>query len=180
MKYKIIARDITVSDALEKRLAQKLGKLDRFMPEKSEALVKLSVLKHEHTIEVTIPLKKRTLRAEVVDNDMYSALDKIVDVLEKQLVKYKSRLRDRARRDSAFKEEFNSLNIDDDSLTTDNMVVQRTKKFAIKPMDPEEAIMEMELLGHSFYVFLNPHSDEVNVVYKRKDDSYGLIEPQFE
>jgi len=180
MNYKIIARDVTVTDALEKRISQKIGKLDRFMPEKAEALVKLSAVKHQNRIEVTIPLKKRTLRAEVLDNDMFSALDKIVDVLEKQLVKYKSRLRDRARKDQAFKEEFNSLVIEDDSLTSDNLVIERTKKFAIKPMDPEEAIMEMELLGHSFYVFLNPQTDEVNVVYKRKDDSYGLIEPQFE
>ncbi|MDR2940692.1 MAG: ribosome-associated translation inhibitor RaiA [Clostridiales bacterium] len=179
MNYKFTGKDSVLSDSLKERVKSKLDRLDKFLPANTNANVKLSIVKHEHKIEVTIPMRKRVLRAEVVDVDMYSAVDKIIDILEKQLIKYKSRLREKSRKEPAFKEEFNSLNIDENVLTNDNLLIERTKKFAVKPMDPEEAIMEMELLGHNFYVFKNPESDEVNVVYKRNEGSYGLIEPNF-
>ncbi len=179
MNYKFTGKDSILSESLKDRIKSKLDRLDKFLPKDTNASIKLSVVKHEHKIEVTIPMKKRVLRAEVVDSDMYNAVDKIIDILEKQLIKYKSRLREKSRKEPSFKEEFNALNIDETVLTSDNLLIERTKKFAVKPMDPEEAIMEMELLGHSFYVFKNPESDEVNVVYKRHEGSYGLIEPNY-
>jgi len=110
---------------------------------------------------------------------MYAALDSIVDMLEKQLVKYKNRIRSRSRRDASFKEEYEFAGEVPDSADEPPILIERTKQFPLKPMDAEEAIMEMEMLGHSFYVFRNGHTDVVNVVYKRNDGTYGLIEPEY-
>ena len=111
---------------------------------------------------------------------MYAAIDEVVDKLEKQMVKYRSRLRDKSRRDSSFVDELRaiSMNLDSDD-SEDAIKIDRTKKFEIKPMDPEEAVMEMELISHNFFVFRNDSTDEINVVYKRKDGSYGLIDPEY-
>lgn len=179
MRYLFTGKNLTVSDALKERTMSKLGKLEKLLPKDASVQVTYSVNKLENKIEVTIPLQKRTLRAEVTDTDMYNALDSVVDVLEKQMLKYKSRLRDRSRKDNSFKDEFKMLFTSDDTPDTDERKIEKSKKFALKPMDAEEAVMEMELLGHNFYVFRNGSSDEVNVVYKRNNGSYGLIEPEF-
>ena len=123
-------------------------------------------------------MHKRILRAEVAKDDMYAAIDEVVDKLEKQMVKYKSRLRDKSRRDSSFADELKSIslevNTDDEEVTK----IEKVKRFEIKPMDPEEAVLEMELISHNFFVFRNAETDNINVVYKRKDGSFGLIDPE--
>ena len=110
---------------------------------------------------------------------MYSAIDEVVDVLEKQMVKYKNRLRDKSRRDTSFIEELKAFKEDDDYNDEDEGIkIARIKKFPIKPMDAEEAVMEMEMLGHNFFVFRNAGNDTFNVIYKRKNGTYGLIDPE--
>ncbi|MDR1531342.1 MAG: ribosome-associated translation inhibitor RaiA [Clostridiales bacterium] len=177
MKYKFTGKNVTVSEALKSRAVAKLDKLSKMLPETAEVLVTIGVSRSNHQVEVTIPLHKRILRAEVTSDDAYLAFDEIIDILEKQLVKYKERLRSRSGKDSAFKEEM-SLNFSSDGMDDNGIRIGKTKRFALKPMDPEEAVMEMELLGHEFYMFRNGDTDEINVVYKRHDGSYGLIEPE--
>lgn len=181
MRYTFTGKNIVVSEALKQRTAQKIGRLDRLFPEDTEVLVTFSVVKMDNTMEVTIPLQRRILRAEVTSGDMYSAIDEAVDVLERQMVKYKTRLKNKSRRDGAFKAEMNFIMQDDDeSYESDSDIrIDKTKKFALKPMDEEEAVMEMEMLGHTFFVFRNSKTDEVNVVYKRRNGSYGLIGPEY-
>ena len=109
---------------------------------------------------------------------MYAAIDEVVDVLERQLLKHKSRLKDKHRNNSPFKKEF-IKHIEDNENDDATIIIEKTKRFAIKPMDAEEAAMQMDLLGHNFFVFRNAETDEVNVVYKRKNGTFGLIEPEF-
>jgi len=178
LKYKFTGKNIEVTDALKDRAKQKIGRLGKLMPFDSEVNVKFSVVRQNNTVEVTIPMPRRMLRAEVTANDMFAALDSIVDVLEKQMIKYKSRVRTRSRRDASYKDELAFTG--DFAETDDNpIVIDRTKHFPLKPMDAEEAVMEMEMLGHNFYVFRNGMTDIINVVYKRKDSTYGLIEPEY-
>lgn len=177
MRYSFTGKNITVSDSLKEHTVKKLGRLEKLLPDDAEVNVKFGVTKLAHKVEVTIPLRKRVLRADVTATDMYVAIDEIVDVLEKQMIKYRSRLRHRSRKDNNFKDELNMTFTQDDSQE-ESIVIEKSKRFAIKPMDPEEAVMEMELVGHSFYVFRNYSTDEVNVVYKRNDGTYGLIEPE--
>ena len=111
---------------------------------------------------------------------MYTSIDEVVDKLEKQMVKYRSRLRDKSRRDSSFTDELKAISMNIESEDDEDTIkIDRTKKFEIKPMDAEEAVMEMELVSHNFFVFRNSTTDEINVVYKRKDGSYGLIDPEY-
>ena len=180
MRYIFKAKNTTVTDALKEKITGKIDRLEKLFPENTEIVVTLSVVKLDQTIEVTVSLPKRILRAEVTKGDMYAAIDDVVDKLEKQMIKYRSRLRDKSRRDSSFADELKavSMNIpsEDDE---DTIKIDRTKKFEIKPMDAEEAIMEMELVSHNFFVFRNASTDEINVVYKRKDGTYGLIDPEY-
>jgi len=179
MRYSFTGKNFTLTDSLKERAQQKLGRLERRLPKEAEANVIFSAVRQEHKVEVTIPLKKRILRAEVVEADMFSALDSVVDVLDKQMAKYKTRLRDKSRRDSSYRDEINYLPQEDDHDEENNFKIERIKHFALKPMDAEDAVMEMELLGHVFYMFRNSRTDEVNVVYRRHGDSYGLIEPEY-
>lgn len=180
MRYSFTGKNMTVSDSLKERTIAKIDRLSKLFPDDTNVAVTLSIVKQDHTIEVTVTLPKRILRAEVTSQDMYSAIDEVVDILEKQMVKYKNRLRDKSRRDTSFREELSVFDTDDKPVSDDHGIhIRKTKRFAIKPMDAEEAIMEMELLGHGFFVFRNGQSDDINVVYKRKNGSYGLIEPEY-
>jgi len=133
-------------------------------------------------MEVSVPLHKRMLRAEVTNEDVSACMDQASDILERQVVKYKTRLRDRRRRNVATNDEMSFLAPEPEQVEVNEnapeIILTRTKRFALKPMDAQEAVMEMELLNHSFYVFRNSWTDEINVVYKRNDGEYGLIEPQ--
>jgi putative sigma-54 modulation protein len=179
MKYTFAGRNYTISDELKARTQAKIGKIEKLLPPEAEAAVTFSSVKSRHRIEVTIPLRKRILRAEVTSADtMLAALDEVADVLEKQMIKYKNRLRDRYRRDASYKDELANVEAVADA-DEQEIVIDRNKHFSLKPMDAEEAVMEMEMLGHGFYVFRNGATDLVNVVYKRANGSYGLIEPEY-
>ena len=177
MRYIITGRNIEVTPGLRDAVQEKIGKLDRYFHPDTEVNVTLSVQRDMQKIEVTIPVKGHIIRAEESSSDMYVSIDLVEEIIERQIKKYKNKLLDKKQSAMAFSqifldEEFNS--------PEEEIKIVKSKRFGIKPMDPEEACIQMELLGHSFYVFLNAETDEVNVVYKRKGNTYGLIEPSFE
>ncbi|MBC7959940.1 MAG: ribosome-associated translation inhibitor RaiA [Vallitaleaceae bacterium] len=176
MKYIISGKNIEVTKALKEIVTEKIGKLEKYFSQDNEAQITMVVEKQRHIIEVTIPIKGSVIRAQEEAESMYVAIDRVEEVLERQLLKHKHKLINRHRSQGTFKQEFLTDELNDEP---EGIKIVRSKKFAIKPMDAEEACMEMDLLGHDFFVFRNSESDEVNVVYKRKGGSYGLIEPEF-
>ena len=146
-----------------------------FFNEDTNAQVTFSVEKERQKIEVTIPMKGHIIRAEQVSDDMYVSIDMVVEIIERQVTRYKKRIIDQEQ-DAAF---FQNQFLEEEDDIDDDISIIRSKRFAVKPMYPEDACVQMELLGHSFYVFRNAETDEVNVVYKRKGNTYGLIEPEF-
>lgn len=183
MRFVFTGKNMTVTEGIKERTMNKLGRLEKLLPDQADVFVTFSENKHLTTVEVSIPMHKRVLRAEIVNEDISTCMDQAVDILERQIVKYKSRLRDRRRRSVATNDELSFLdagepNQETAEAITPEIVITRTKRFAIKPMDAQEAVMEMELLNHNFYVFRNSWTDEINVIYKRNDGEYGLIEPQ--
>ncbi len=174
MKFIILGKNIDVTEGLRSAVEDKIGKLEKYFAEDTEVHVTLSVEKDRQKIEVTIPVKGSIIRSEQVSNDMYVSIDLVEEIIERQLKKYKTKLTDREQGASSFKQEY----LDKDFMDEEEIRIIRTKKFDIKPMYPEDACVQMELLGHSFFVFCNAETDQVNVVYKRKGNTYGLIEPE--
>lgn len=180
MRYNIKGKNIEVGEKTKEKIESKLNRIKKLFPETAEAVVTLSTEKLNNVVEVTIPMSKRLIRAEVSDSDMMAAIDKSVDILEKQIVKYKKRLLTKVKQNNFYKEEYESVLVEETELDDEPVYkIERNKHFELRPMDAEEAVMQMELLGHGFFVFRNGESDEVNVVYKRKDGSFGLIEPEY-
>ena len=177
MKFIISGKNLTVSEGLKTAVEDKLGKLERYFTPDTEVVVTLSVEKERQKIEVTIPMKGNIIRSEQVSNDMYVSIDLVEEVIERQLRKYKNKLVAKHQEGSNFKEEF--IETEDNAEDDGEIRIVRTKKFGFKPMYPEDACVQMELLGHDFYVFCNAETDEVNVVYRRKNGTFGLIEPEF-
>ena len=177
MKFIIIGKNIDVTPGLREAVESKLGKLERYFTPDTEIHVTLSVQKKRQKIEVTIPVKGGIIRSEQESNDMYVSIDLVEEVIERQLRKYKNKLVAKHQEGSNFKEEF--IETEDNAEDDGEIRIVRTKKFGFKPMYPEDACVQMELLGHDFYVFCNAETDEVNVVYRRKNGTFGLIEPEF-
>jgi putative sigma-54 modulation protein len=178
MKLDIRGRNIEVTDALRDYVDKRLSKLERYIEEMKVAQVALSVEGDLHKVEVTIPLNGIILRGEEATEDMYSAIDLVEEKLEKQIAKYRTRIMKKYR-SSGLKKMVNGTAEEPEAVEAHSGQVVKTKRFAVKPMDVEEAVMQMNLLGHSFFVFRNSDNDEVNVVYRRNDGNYGLIEPAF-
>ena len=174
MKFIIVGRNVEVTPGLKAAVEDKIGKLEKYFTPDTEAHVTLSVEKDRQKIEVTIPVKGSIIRSEQVSNDMYVSIDLVEEIIERQLKRYKTKLVDRQQDATSFSRMFVENNYMDD----EEIKIVRTKKFDIKPMYPEDACIQMELLGHNFYVFHNAETGQVNVVYKRKGDTYGLIEPE--
>lgn len=191
MKFSITGRGIELTEGLKEAVTAKLSKLDRFFTPDTRATVTLSVEHDLQKIEVTIPVKGHTIRAEESSDDMYTSINEVEEVIERQLRRYRTRIIDKAQsgpRDeddvayfsSEFMDSGNETEEDDADIVSGDIRITRTKHFGLKPMYPEDACIEMELLGHNFFVFRNAETDEVNVVYKRKKaNTYGLIEPEF-
>lgn len=185
MNFIISGKNIEVTPGLKDAIEQKLGKLERYFTPETEINVTLSVEKGRQKIEVTIPVKGNIIRSEQTSDDMYVSIDLVEEIIERQLRKYKNKLVARnqghptsyASVGNSFRKEF--FESEEEAVEDDEIKIVRTKKFGIKPMFPEDACIQMELLGHNFFVFSNAETDEVNVVYKRKDGSFGLIEPEF-
>ena len=175
MRYIISGKNIDVTEGLRTAITDKLGKLERYFTPDTEVQVTLSVEKERQKIEVTIPVKGTVIRSEQVSNDMYVSIDLVEEVIERQLRKYKNKIVDKHQDGGNLQKGFIEKEVPDD----EEVKIIRTKKFGIKPMYPEDACVQMELLGHNFFVFCNAETDEVNVVYKRKGNTYGLIEPEY-
>ncbi len=174
MKYIIMGKNIEVTPGLKTAVEDKIGKLEKYFTPETEVHVTLSVEKDRQKIEVTIPVKGNIIRSEQVSNDMYVSIDLVEEVIERQLRKYKNKIADKQQEAGNFQKEY----LEHDYLEDEDIQIIRTKKFGMKPMYPEDACVQMELLGHTFFVFRNAETDEVNVVYKRKNNTYGLIEPE--
>ncbi|MCR5226285.1 MAG: ribosome-associated translation inhibitor RaiA [Eubacterium sp.] len=175
MRFAIAGKNIDVTPGLRTAVEEKIGKLEKYFAPDTEVDVTLSVEKKDRQkIEVTIPVKGSIIRSEQVTNDMYVSIDLVEETIEKQMKKYKNKIVDRKQNSGSFAKEYVDRDYEDD----DEIKIVRSKKFGFKPMYPEDACVQMELLGHNFYVFRNAETDEVNVVYKRKGNTYGLIEPE--
>lgn len=173
MKFVIVGKNIEVTPGLRSAVEEKIGKLERYFNPETEAHVTLSVEKERQKIEVTIPVKGSIIRSEQVSNDMYVSIDLVEEIIERQLKKYKNKLVDQKQSAGFFKQEF----IEKEYMEDEEVKIIRTKKFDIKPMYPEDACVQMELLGHTFFAFVNAETDEINVVYRRRGGTYGILEP---
>ena len=174
MKFTISGKNIDVTEGLKAAVRDKLGKLERYFTPDTEVIVTMSVEKERQKIEVTIPVKGNIIRSEQVSNDMYVSIDLVEEVIERQLRKYKEKIVAKQQDGGNFKKEF----LEKRASRSNEVRIIRTKRFDMKPMYPEDACIQMELLGHNFFVFCNAENEEVNVVYKRKGNTYGLIEPE--
>lgn len=176
MKITLRGKNIEITEAIEEKVSEKLSKLDKYfiVSENVEAKVLVRTYPYGQKIEVTIPTEYVLLRAEVVDQDLYNAIDLVIDKLEGQIRKYKTRLN---RKSKDNKLAFNLASIEPLEGEEEDVLV-KTKTITPKPMDMEEAIMQMELIGHSFFVYRDTETDAISIVYRRNDGNYGLIETE--
>ncbi|MGE5702892.1 MAG: ribosome hibernation-promoting factor, HPF/YfiA family [Clostridia bacterium] len=182
MNFNIRGENIQVTDALRDYVEKKVGRLARYFDTDSqiEVNVTMHVLRGEGTIEVTMPMSSVIIRAEDTHDDMYAAIDLVVEKLERQIRKHKTKLNRKIRMTANSRvwvpdTEAAATLAGEEDVEID---IVRTKRFNLKPMDAEEAVMQMDMLGHSFFVFQNSDTNDVNVVYRRHDGKYGLIEPK--
>ena len=172
MKFVYASKDMAVSESLKTRVEKKLGKLERYFREEPEATIRFKVQKGARNIvEITVNAAGVILRAEESSNDMYLSIDHAVDKLESQIRRHRTKLEKRIRT-----AELEPV-IEAPVYEEQNYDIVRTKKFAVKPMSVEDAITQMELLGHDFFLFLNEKSETMNVLYRRHDGTYGLLQP---
>ena len=176
MKITLRGKNIEITEAIEEKVSEKLSKLDKYfiVSENVEAKVLVRTYPYGQKIEVTIPTEYVLLRAEVVDQDLYNAIDLVIDKLEGQIRKSKTRLN---RKSKDNKLAFNLASIEPLEDEEEDVLV-KTKTITPKPMDMEEAIMQMELIGHSFFVYRDTETDAISIVYRRNDGDYGLIETE--
>lgn len=185
MNIRIVGKDVEITEWLEQYIEKKIGKLDRYLPRAQEALVEL---RHEATksadqrnvVEITLyDSKGAVLRGEERSSDLFAAIDAVVDTMYRQISRYKGRRQARYRHANAEEEVWAVSELEEVTEGEEEAPrIVRVKRFAMAPMTPEEAIEQMELLGHSFFVFYNPDEGNINVVYRRKDGNYGLIIPE--
>lgn len=172
MKTTIVARKMDLTTGLKEYVEKKLTKLDKFFDEDAEAKITMSVEKNRQKIEATIYSRNTIYRVEQITSDMYVTMDKIIDDMERQIRKNKTRLEKRLRKDAFVDAGVYDVPVDEEK----EFNVIKTKTFTTKPMSNEEAILQMNLLGHTFFVYKNSETEKNNIVYKRKDGNYGIIE----
>ncbi|WP_459501838.1 ribosome hibernation-promoting factor, HPF/YfiA family [Bacillus sp. C1] len=178
MKFNIRGENIEVTPALKEYVEKKLSKLERYFDTFPEIKVNLKVYSDKQRVEVTIPFTDLLLRAEETHSDMYAAIDLVVDKIERQIRKHKTKVNRKLREKGSAKTAFilTEPAATQEEVYEDELELVRTKRFDLKPMDVEEAILQMDMLGHNFFVFTNADTNETNVVYGRKDGKYGVIE----
>lgn len=175
MNYIVSGKGIEITEALKVKVISKLSRLEVFFKSQTEAHVTLSVEKNRQIVEVTIPFNGIVLRAEESHDDMYTSIDKVVDVIERQIRRNRTRIYKKLHEPTFVDGNF----MDDEEIFEEkDFNIVRSKKFPFKPMNVEEAILQMNLLGHQFFVFANSDDMRINVVYRRKNGDYGLIEPE--
>ncbi len=177
METTLQARNLELSDALREYVEKKMGKLSKFFQRPLQAQIMLSAEKDRRKAEVTIPMGDLILRGEDETDDIYASVDGVVDKLERQIKKYKTRINRKSRRSGSKEAQLVAMGDADGADEVAEPLVVRSKRFSIKPMFVDEAILQMDLLGHDFFVFTNADTERMNVVYRRRDQNYGLIEP---
>lgn len=176
MRITISGRNIELTQGLKNAVEEKLAKLEKYFKPDTDVYVTMSVEKERQKIEVTIPTKGHIIRSEQESSDMYISIDLVQEAIEKQLLKYRTKIVSKKLNAAAnFKAEYMEEEVEN---TEEEVKIARTKHYDLKPMYPEDACIQMELLGHDFFVFVNAETDAVNVVYKRKGNTYGIIEPE--
>lgn len=175
MKITITGKQIALTEGLKARVEDRFEKLDKYFFKEAEAFVTLSVQREDQVVEATIHSGGLMLRVEEATTDMYSSIDNAVDILERQLRKNKTKLEKKMKKEYVENLAFDNISVyaEDDG---DDIKIVRTKKIESKPMSPEEAVLQMELIGHTFFIFTNSETGDTNVVYRRKKGDYGLIE----
>lgn len=176
MKINIIGRKITVTDKIRDYAEKKLGKMDKFFKDEPEARIVIGTIKDNEYVEASIYASGMIYRAEVIDVDVITAMDKIVDVIERQIRKNKTRLEKKIKREAINDNVLLSGEDYTEGEDVSEFKIVKKKRFAVKPMTPEEAVLQMSLLGHNFFVFKNAENEQMNVVYRRKDGNYAIIE----
>lgn len=174
MSIVVRGKNIEITPALKDYVVKRVSKITKYFDSLGEITALLTVEKGRHMIELTVPINGIMLRGEEATADMYTSIDLVVDKIEKQIEKYKTKISRRLKGNN-FKGELVTTNVPED----DGLKVVKTKRFPVKPMDVEEAILQMNLINHDFFVFTNSETEEANVLYRRKDGNYGLIEPEF-
>ena len=175
MKFNIIGRNINIGERTREHIEKKIGKLSKFFAEDTTAHVTVSNRKDDYTVEVSIPIKNNIIRAEETSSDLFVTIDLVEEILERQIKRHRAKLIDRTQNAASFSKLF----IEEEEPVEDEEIrIEKVKKFDFKPMTAEEACLQMELIGHSFFVFKDADTMETCVVYKRKNNSYGLIEPE--
>ncbi|MEG0181454.1 MAG: ribosome-associated translation inhibitor RaiA [Romboutsia sp.] len=179
MNVRVIGKNINPTESIKSKIESKMEKLQQYLNVDTDVKVTISAKKEEQTVEVTVaPIKGPIIRAEDSQRDLYSAIDIVYDKLYKQLRKYKTRAKNRKNSHQSIRfENIEDYNFDD-VIEEKDIHIERIKKFSIKPMSSEEAILQMELLGHDFYMFRNSETDKINTVYKRHGLGYGIIEEE--
>lgn len=179
MRIVITGKNMEPTESLENIIKKKAHRLDRYFEKDTDIMFVLSVEKNRHIMEATVPFGGIILRAESITNDMYSSVDDCLAKLEKQIIRHRTKLEKRLKADAfQYEAPLYSDEFDEPDDTEEAPHIVRTKRFAVKPMPVEEAMMQMELLGHNFYVFRDADDEEINVLYRRKDGNYGLIEAE--
>jgi putative sigma-54 modulation protein len=179
MKFIVKGKGIEVTDHLRDYVEGKLGKLDRYLSTISEARIELSTEKTKSSqdrqvAQVTIRANRAILRAEERTGDIFTSVDMVMDKIKRQIDRYKSKRRDKSRGGPAVQ----AVPPEDQDVADTQGNIVRVKRFQVTPMDPEEAIEQMELLGHDFFVFFNVDEGQLNVIYSRHDGNYGLLQPE--
>lgn len=180
MQVAVRGKNMQITDSLKRYAEKRVGKLKKYFDIPLSAQVLMAVEKDRHIVEVTVPLDGMLLRGEEETGDMYSSIDLVVEKLEKQVEKFKTRIARRIKQaDNRQPLLTAGINVPEEDIRAEGKPsIVKIKRFPIKPMDPEEAVMQMNLIGHDFFVFTNARTERVNVVYRRKDGDYGLIEPE--
>lgn len=179
MTITIKTKNLEFGKQTKLKIEGKLKKIEKLFAGDASVIVRVAQEKAGYKVEITAPISHRTVRAEVAADDMMAAIEKCVDLIENQIIRLKGRMQSKARRNSEYTAEYESIPVEEEYIAdSTEIVIEKNKKFELRPMDAEEAIMQMELVGHEFFVFLNDKNDKVSVVYKRKNGTYGLIEPE--
>ena len=180
MNIIISGKQMDLTDGIKNAIEEKLGRLDFYLHPSTDVRVTVSAKKARQKVEVTIiPISGPIIRAEDIEENLYAAIDVVYDKLNKQLRRYKNRLKDKHQRNESIRFENVDMSVyEDDIESNDNfdIVIERNKKFDMKPMSAEEAVLQMELIEHDFYMFRNIDTDDISIVYKRKNGGYGMIE----
>jgi putative sigma-54 modulation protein len=183
MKISITGRKVNLRDNFKELATKKLSRFDRIFDEDAQANVVVTLERNRQTVEITIKSRGMIYRAEATDFEMNDALDQVINALGKQIRKNKTRLEKEIHStalDQYVQDYLHNSEEESDESKSDEYKIVRTKHFFIKPLSVEEAILQMNLLGHQFFMFRDEASGEINVVYKRKDGNYGLLEPDVE